>query len=104
MCFTQITQKQSVGISDLKFGLLDVTEKNATSNLQSFRLSDFDLVGFKDGYVTYEGSLTTPPCSEAVTWLIQLQPIEATRQQVYYSILLSFYDFCNNDFFSDKLV
>ena len=32
--------------------------------------------------VRYSGSLTTPPCSEAVTWLVMATPIEASAQQI----------------------
>ena len=32
--------------------------------------------------VRYSGSLTTPPCSEAVTWLVMTTPIEASVQQI----------------------
>lgn len=30
----------------------------------------------------YQGSLTTPPCSESVNWAILQQPIQASRQQI----------------------
>ncbi len=32
--------------------------------------------------VRYSGSLTTPPCSEGVTWLMMANPIEASAQQI----------------------
>lgn len=32
--------------------------------------------------VRYSGSLTTPPCSEGVTWLVMTTPIEASVQQL----------------------
>ena len=28
------------------------------------------------------GSLTTPPCSEEVNWIVMEQPIEMSRQQI----------------------
>uniref|UniRef100_A0A452TR94 Carbonic anhydrase n=1 Tax=Ursus maritimus TaxID=29073 RepID=A0A452TR94_URSMA len=42
-------------------------------------------------YWTYAGSLTTPPLSESVTWVIQKQPIEVARRQLaaFRSLLFS---------------
>ena len=36
----------------------------------------------KSQYYRYQGSLTTPPCSEIVTWLILKQPIEVSQLQI----------------------
>jgi len=36
----------------------------------------------KRGYYTYMGSLTTPPCSEGVLWLVMQQPVQISAQQV----------------------
>ena len=35
-----------------------------------------------DLFFTYSGSLTTPPCSEVVTWTIFAEPILINYQQV----------------------
>ncbi|KDR09251.1 Carbonic anhydrase 3 [Zootermopsis nevadensis] len=32
--------------------------------------------------MTYNGSLTTPPCSESVTWVIRKEPLTVSRHQV----------------------
>lgn len=33
-------------------------------------------------YYTYMGSLTTPPCSEGVTWVVMKQPVPLSQQQL----------------------
>jgi carbonic anhydrase len=34
------------------------------------------------GYFTYMGSLTTPPCSEGVLWMVMKQPLQASAEQL----------------------
>jgi carbonic anhydrase len=43
-------------------------------------LSDF--LPQKQGYFTFEGSLTTPPCSEQVRWFVLKTPVSASAAQV----------------------
>ena len=33
-------------------------------------------------YWTYQGSLTTPPCYESVTWIVFCEPIRISRQEI----------------------
>ena len=33
-------------------------------------------------YYTYMGSLTTPPCSEGVLWLVMKQPVQVSQDQI----------------------
>jgi carbonic anhydrase len=34
------------------------------------------------GYYTYMGSITAPPCTEGVQWIILKTPVEVSRAQV----------------------
>ena len=34
------------------------------------------------GYYSYMGSLTTPPCSEGVRWLVMKQPVQVSAEQI----------------------
>ncbi|MBK8704134.1 MAG: carbonic anhydrase family protein [Saprospiraceae bacterium] len=41
-----------------------------------------DLLPAGTGYYTYSGSLTTPPCSEIVTWIVMKDHITASHDQI----------------------
>ncbi len=41
-----------------------------------------DLLPAKRGYYHFAGSLTTPPCSEGVSWYVLTTPVEASRAQI----------------------
>lgn len=46
-------------------------------------------VSFPSEYVTYLGSLTTPPCSEVVTWIVSSRPLTLSHEQVRRNIYCS---------------
>lgn len=41
-----------------------------------------DILPMNGSYFTYGGSLTTPPCSEIVSWVLMENPVEASPQQI----------------------
>ncbi len=43
---------------------------------------DEELMPKDKAYYRFNGSLTTPPCSEGVTWLVLKQPISASKEQI----------------------
>ena len=63
------------------------TKVPATMNLNQF--VNHINPGYKQAfnYWHYEGSLTTPPCSEAVMWLIAEHPLRVTDDQVLISFI-----------------
>lgn len=48
----------------------------------SIVLDAMDLLPARRDYFTYMGSLTTPPCSENVLWLVMKEPIQASPAQM----------------------
>jgi carbonic anhydrase len=35
-----------------------------------------------DDYLTYSGSLTTPPCTESVRWIVLRRPVDVSKSQI----------------------
>ncbi len=52
-----------------------VTPPSAVIDLNSFLPTN-------RSYYTYMGSLTTPPCSEGVLWLVMKQPVQVSQEQL----------------------
>jgi len=73
--------------------LFEEGEENSMLNkLDSFRPPEMEpnsepfdyneLITSRTEYYTYNGSLTTPPCSEGVLWTVLKNPIVASREQI----------------------
>lgn len=49
---------------------------------EAVRINAADLLPPDRGYYTFAGSLTTPPCSEGVTWFVLKTPASLSTQQI----------------------
>lgn len=46
-----------------------------------------DIYPETNSFITYDGSMTIPPCFETVTWILMNKPVYLTRMQVNLTIL-----------------
>lgn len=59
-----------------------VPDGNKANQTKSMTFNAANLLPSNKTYFSYEGSLTTPPCSEGVSWNLLLEPIEVSPQQI----------------------
>jgi len=52
------------------------------ASLDEITINIADILPDDRSYYTYEGSLTTPPCSEGVRWIVMQNPIELSQEQI----------------------
>lgn len=52
------------------------------ADLEDVTVNIADILPDTHSYYTYEGSLTTPPCSEGVRWIVMQNPIEFSQEQI----------------------
>jgi len=57
-------------------------EKEKEERLDTITINAANLLPADLGYYTFSGSLTTPPCSENVTWFVLKQPITVTGEEI----------------------
>ena len=57
-------------------------EKEKEERRDDVQIDAADLLPRDRGYYTFEGSLTTPPCSENVTWLVLKQPVSVSAEEL----------------------
>lgn len=53
-----------------------------TRHIENLAIDPDELKPIDGGYFRYEGSLTTPPCSEGVHWIIMARPLPMSMQQL----------------------
>ena len=57
-------------------------EKDKVTVVEGMAINAADLLPANHGYYTFEGSLTTPPCTEPVTWFVLKTPEEISGGEV----------------------
>jgi len=57
-------------------------ENPGDTSVESIGIEETNLLPPTREYFTYGGSLTTPPCSEGVKWIVLKTPIEASAEQI----------------------
>ncbi|MCF6323703.1 MAG: carbonic anhydrase family protein [Gammaproteobacteria bacterium] len=58
------------------------TESGQTNTVKNTRINALDLLPVDLTYFNYTGSLTTPPCSEGVNWMVMATPASISAKQV----------------------
>jgi len=61
---------------------LDYVQFKGQSSHLSSPLDPSHLIPDESSYWTYQGSLTTPPCSECVIWIVFRDAVEVSREQL----------------------
>jgi len=57
-------------------------EKETETVVDAVKVNAADLLPKNKGYYTYTGSLTTPPCSEGVTWFVLKSPTSISAGEI----------------------
>src|SRR5262249_34486937 len=57
-------------------------EKEKEQVVEKTSINAARLVPANHAYYTFAGSLTTPPCSEGVTWFVLVNPMQLSEAQV----------------------
>ncbi|XP_021332937.1 receptor-type tyrosine-protein phosphatase gamma [Danio rerio] len=85
--FFQVATKDNIAAEPIIAGLKRVVHHEKETNLGSFILRDL-LPSSLGSYYRYTGSLTTPPCSKVVEWIIFSRPVYLSYHQLeaFYSI------------------
>ncbi|XP_077135022.1 receptor-type tyrosine-protein phosphatase gamma isoform X2 [Ranitomeya variabilis] len=85
--FFHATQKNNPALDPIIHGLKGVVHHEKETFLDPFILRDL-LPATLGSFYRYTGSLTTPPCSEIVEWVVFSRPVPISYQQLeaFYSI------------------
>jgi len=57
------------------------TEAGEERSYANVRINAASMMPAKKGYYSFDGSLTTPPCSEGVKWMVMKEPVKISARQ-----------------------
>jgi carbonic anhydrase len=57
-------------------------EKGKENVVEATKINALELLPQNKGYYTFAGSLTTPPCSEDVTWFVLKTPVQVSADEI----------------------
>ncbi len=60
----------------------NIPEIGATKKVSASLINAINLLPKSKSYFSYDGSLTTPPCSEGVKWKVFTQPLSISSEQI----------------------
>ncbi|EDW24004.1 GL23614 [Drosophila persimilis] len=81
--FFNLDEDEGQGLVTINRHLHLIADANQEATLNvTFSLSSLIAGVDVDKFYTYKGSLTTPPCSEAVTWILYSDPIPISPKQI----------------------
>ncbi|WP_319381350.1 carbonic anhydrase family protein [Thiomicrorhabdus sp.] len=67
---------------DAVISLLEKKDATLLQNLPAGLIKPLDWLPGVTEYYRYNGSMTTPPCSEGVSWVVFKQPLQASVEQI----------------------
>ncbi|KAL7076959.1 hypothetical protein ACQ4LE_004091 [Meloidogyne hapla] len=72
--------KTAKTLENLEKPLKSVIEYDTSTTISNFNIGSIPKT--LDNFYRYQGSLTTPSCSESVTWTINVKPLNISKQQL----------------------
>jgi carbonic anhydrase len=80
--FLELGNEANIGLEPLMKVLPKITHFNSSAVIHERLLIDKMLPFDRNLFYRYKGSLTTPPCSESVTFILFANPIKISHFQV----------------------